>query len=133
MIDELKTCPFCGSSNVAKLSNYIECLDCDAFGPSPQQGQSGNAASSAHIAWNTRAAPKVKPLAWLGGGTRYHTDCGQFVIEYLDIPHRNIWRLLQADFGTEYRGDFGGEDGLDSAKDVAEMINRRTSLSALEV
>lgn len=78
------------------------------------------------------AVAKVKPLVWLGGGTRYHSDGGEFAIYRLEGHRRKVFRLIQADLGTQYRGDFGGDDAVQRAKELAETINIRSTLSALE-
>lgn len=78
------------------------------------------------------AKPRVRPLEWLGGGDRYHTLGGEFAIEKLDTPRRDVWRLLQANFGTQYVSDFGGKDALDKAKELAQTIKARSTLEALE-
>lgn len=66
MSDELKPCPFCGSSNIGTHHSgppedrfsYRQCKDCTAMGPDDCEG----------LNWNTRAAPaapQAEPVAWL--------------------------------------------------------------------
>jgi hypothetical protein len=68
----------------------------------------------------------ILPLAWLGDGDGDRYRSADFVIMRLDNSYcRVIWRLLQADFGTTYRGDFTGADSLEKAKDAAWVIHCR--------
>jgi len=57
MSDALKPCPFCGGHNVKwnitiQRDPFAECLGCTAT------------VDGSIAAWNTRAAPRVKPLVW---------------------------------------------------------------------
>lgn len=63
MMEELKACPFCGSTNVA-ISPYdgaktIVCINCLCQTAS-YRGE--DAEANATAAWNRRAAPENKPL-----------------------------------------------------------------------
>lgn len=144
---ELKPCPFCGempTTNGGGNSVYgrfwwaVGCNPCGVYFNDDEKWDPDNQGKlhpdshpkECFEVWNTRAAPMVKPLVWLGGGCRYHTEFG-FVIEKIDSPRRVIWRLLQADFGTTYRADFGGKGALEKAKELAETIHSRRILDAL--
>jgi len=59
---ELKPCPFCGGvpylANVAMAGcSYVVCTDCRMQSDDGSRNRVVNK-------WNTRAAPKVKPLVW---------------------------------------------------------------------
>ena len=65
---KLKPCPFCGSEDLGlptPTSRYVECLDCDTFGPGETElprGQSHQwdvAYADIIDRWNTRAS--IKP------------------------------------------------------------------------
>jgi hypothetical protein len=78
------------------------------------------------------AAVTVKPLEWVDNevGTLTSKD---FKIYRLDHPRREVWRLVQADFGNTYRGDFGGNDGKEQAMEVAATIDARRVISSVNV
>lgn len=77
------------------------------------------------------AAREVKELVWeLIAPDVYAAK--DFRVVRLDQPRREIWRLLQADFGTQYRGDFGGKDGKGRAMEVAATIDARRIHAALK-
>ena len=65
---DLKPCPWCGNINPVIGSGYAgqvfwgHCESCHARGP--QHDDRTNAIT----AWNTRPAPKVKPLEWARDG-----------------------------------------------------------------
>ncbi|WP_407473480.1 hypothetical protein [Sulfitobacter sp. PM12] len=73
----------------------------------------------------------VRPLEWLGGGNRHHA--GNYVIEDISTPRREIRRLLHASFGTTYLADFGGDRPLEAAKAFAQKHYAAQSVSAFGV
>ncbi|MEO9537249.1 MAG: hypothetical protein ABJL49_05600 [Parasphingorhabdus sp.] len=74
---------------------------------------------------------RVLPLEWLGGGKRHHA--GNYVIEDISTPRREIRRLLHASFGTTYLADFGGDRPLKAAKAAAQAHHTAAILSAFGV
>jgi len=60
----------------------------------------------------------VQPLMWLGGGGRHHA--GDYVIEDVSTPRREVRRLLRASFGTTYIADFVGTRPMEAAKAAAQ-------------
>ena len=71
----------------------------------------------------------VVPLEWLGGGSRYHA--GDYVIEDISSPRREIRRLLRASFGTQYICDFSGDRPIEAAKAAAYAHHRAQILAAM--
>jgi Lar family restriction alleviation protein len=69
MSQELKPCPFCGSTNlnVTHESSYVMCYGCDADGPVTRPS------AAAIAAWNNRAAP-VPPAGEEIGALIDHLD-----------------------------------------------------------
>jgi Lar family restriction alleviation protein len=62
MSEELKPCPFCGSTDeeVWQVDEYVKCNDCEAEGPwSFEQGE-----TEAVELWNRRADPLERLEAW---------------------------------------------------------------------
>lgn len=63
---KLKPCPFCGGepqwSTLRNGAHYVECLNEDCL-VNPEGVFSGSKVQCANE-WNTRTAPKVKPLVW---------------------------------------------------------------------
>ena len=61
-MEELKPCPFCGSTELQRRGNndaeymnsYIECMKCHAYGPSANSSALGTAKTSEEV-WNARA------------------------------------------------------------------------------
>lgn len=61
-MEELKPCPFCGStelqrrgnSDIEYMNGYIECIKCHAYGPSANSSALGTAKTSEEV-WNARA------------------------------------------------------------------------------
>lgn len=85
---ELKPCPFCGGvpylANVAMAGcSYVVCTDCRMQSDDGSRNRVVNK-------WNTRAAPKVKPLVW-----SQTTDTKKY-----GFPRRR-WRGL-AGLGVQY-------------------------------
>ena len=74
---------------------------------------------------------RVLPLEWLGGGKRHHA--GNYVIEDISTPRREIRRLRHASFGTTYLADFGGDRPLEAAKAAAQAHHTAAILSAFGV
>lgn len=121
-IPELKPCPFCGGTEIDthgddKVVGY-HCLTCEAVGPNhyitfPKPRE-----------WNTRAAPKVKPLAWYG---RKSDD---IMFQYrIHIGYR----LEDGNFVLTLSGSTIGEYKSEcDAKDAAQADYERRILSALE-
>lgn len=66
MNEELKPCPFCGSEQIGHTSSggasQFVCSDCDQWIVGSLEDRS--TWEDMAIAWNTRTAPKVKPLVW---------------------------------------------------------------------
>ena len=67
MMEKLKACPFCGSTNV-EISPYggakaVACMDCFCRS---EIFEGENAKEKAIAAWNRRAAPESKPLTCEG-------------------------------------------------------------------
>lgn len=60
MTEQLKPCPFCGGEASFKPRSFK--ASCDKCGAHVPVGATDSAEAIA--AWNTRAAPKVKPLVW---------------------------------------------------------------------
>ena len=70
---ELKPCPFCGGNNLSAKADWmccpveylgqVHCDDCDMVGPLSEfkYDTEEEAKKDAIAAWNTRAAPAVKP------------------------------------------------------------------------
>lgn len=77
------------------------------------------------------AGLRVKPLVWLGGGGRYHSE--DYVIEDISYGQREVRRLLRASFGTTYIADFAGKKPLEAAKAAAQADYEARILASLEV
>jgi len=125
----LKSCPFCGGipylANVAMAGClYVVCTDCR------MQSDDGSRDRVVNN-WNTRTPPKIKPLVWHPTGISYLSERGGYRI--IDTPGRtDAFRLLVANFGTTYVGDFSGNGALQSAKTAANADYERRILAALE-
>ena len=98
----------------------VQVLDPDALDPVQQE---------VALAVADAVLSRIKPLEWLGGGSRYHA--GNYVIEDISSPRREIRRLLRASFGTQYICDFSGDRPLEAAKDAANTHHRAQILAAL--
>ena len=123
---DLKRCPFCGSEPVGSGWNAdyftarVHCGNCEARGPVFDSHQ------QAIDAWNTRAAPKVKPLEWHELGDQWNTvTCGRIQITQRGV-HPN-WALSCSSPETDL--DYGT---LEKAKEAAQKEHERRILSALE-
>lgn len=125
MTDELKPCPFCDGKaefGVSRDGFFVNCTAClSATNHLTDHGLAKNQVASA---WNTRAAPKVKPLVWVEhNGTLLNTEHGYMIKE----GFREIWSVY-----------FLGNpvcpisSSCDGAKDRAFEFHERRILSALE-
>ena len=83
----LKPCPFCGGRRLSGARNetgsmVTVCDTCEAMGPS----QVGTSLAAICAAWNTRAAPQVRPLVWQNNGNHWAGGHGyvvrKFGVEY---------------------------------------------------
>ena len=73
----------------------------------------------------------VQPLVWEETERGFWAE--DFRIYNLEHKRRDVWRLIQADFGTQYRSDFGGKHGCKQAMDLANLIRTRRILSAFGI
>ena len=73
----------------------------------------------------------VQPLVWEEHEGGFWAE--EFRIYNLEHPRRDVWRLIQADFGTQYRSDFGGKHGYKQAMNLANLIRTRRILSAFGI
>ena len=73
----------------------------------------------------------VQPLVWEETERGFWAE--DFRIYNLEHKRRDVWRLIQADFGTQYRSDFGGKHGYKQAMDLANLIRTRRILSAFGI
>lgn len=132
--EQLKPCPFCGHIEDDPETSVVPneygqwvyfCSSCGAEGPLVDE-------VSAVTAWNTRAAPKVKPLDW------HSTDVipsrptwsaeglgGVYVIDYRE--KHGFYRLLWASCRSN---EF--HPTLEAAKAAAQADYERRILDALE-
>ena len=73
----------------------------------------------------------VAPLVWNPTGISYLTQCGSYRI--IDTPSRtDSFRLLSANFGTTYVGDFCGNGALQAAKAAANAHNAAAVVAAFK-
>ena len=132
---KLLPCPFCGGDNIYPESEEIccpieyfgqaKCIDCDAVGPLAEfkYDNKEDALEGAAAAWNTRAAPKVKPLKW-GNKNAAHgypdtaVDCFGGVWERWFVDGREYFKAPNS-------GRYGGQQGS------ADEDHERRILSAL--
>ena len=138
MTDEttkLKPCPFCGSP--AKLLGGPMAQETYSIWCTNPKGKrhhmSGTMDASKTISeWNTRAAPKVKPLVWTKerehDSTEYvETEFGTYVIwESSFSDDSGHCRLPDGQGGRQVGGD------KEKARSVAQADYERRILSALE-
>jgi Lar family restriction alleviation protein len=68
MNDDLKPCPFCGSTDLEQFDNdwgwpVVSCNKCKASGPIPQDATASDdmLRSVAVVLWNTRAREDAQP------------------------------------------------------------------------
>lgn len=128
---ELKPCPFCGGNariyNGGAGNNFVMCDDCKSTSDDCSKDR-------AVEKWNTRAAPKVKPLEWVGMTWSRH--------ELRSL--NDLYRIKREDGAAQYYVSFASRpirdntgctiwhDCIEEAKDAAQSDYERRILSALE-
>jgi len=119
MTDKLFPCPFCGGVAAEKLAdggaaiNWIECQDCGAKGPWAKVGHDGRGSRN----WNTRPAPKVKPLEFLpfdGSVTLLTSDRNSYFASY------QIWNMDGIHDGNNWVWGIDGNGWMPERGTLAE-------------
>ena len=106
MTEKLKPCPFCGSDDLEiRNRHYVECLNCETFGPAPDKPMASWRTDNAVEAWNRRAKDE-KP----SGST-------QSIDQPVDYPTR------PQESGAE------GRDAQTEAQALEECIYQRVMLT----
>lgn len=127
-MSELKPCPFCGGYHVTNegLANKsIHCVDCGAYGPEPAYDT-----NEIDVDWNTRTAPKVKPLEWSVEvrGSRTSGIMGENYEINMTSKGYDLW-LDRDDQCIDIIGNY---ETLDAAKAGAQSYYENQILEALE-
>ena len=129
-MDKLKPCPFCGSN--AKLMGgpmVHETYSVWCTGVGRHHMDYGFDKDTAIAAWNTRAAPKVKPLVWTAKGYA-QTPFGKYLVVREDWSgEEDFWFICFA--GKPY-GKCGEHGSEEAAKAAAQADYERRILDALE-
>ena len=128
---QLKPCPFCGgeaeTDRVGNLrqSHIVTCTDCGCRLESNETFNHG-------VSWNTRAAPKVKPLVWEHAND-YLFLSELFIFGIIRVEkYGSGWQVnwsMPGFSGTFVEGEF---DTADEAKTAAQADYERRILEALE-
>ena len=129
-MDKLKPCPFCGSN--AKLMGgpmAHETYSVWCTGVGRHHMDYGFDKDTAIAAWNTRAAPKVKPLVWTAKGYA-QTPFGKYLVVREDWSgEEDFWFICFA--GKPY-GKCGEHATLEAAKAAAQADYEARILAAIE-
>lgn len=132
-IHKLLPCPFCGSDLLdADSSSLVFCDSCGCYGPSAVMNW-----NQPDIKWNTRTAPKVKPLVW-----DMHPDEQEWYAKLPEIEDQTFERgylitpsgsgfAVFSGFGSRAR-KIGQSILATEAKAVAQAYHECLILSTLE-